>query len=292
MRRFPLLAVLALGLGFVQQAAAGDYPRGELLVEPAQLAGLRAVVLDVRDARRFEEARVPQARWVDVAEWSRGFGRGQDADGWSARLGALGIAADSTVVVYDDGTAKDAARAWWILQYWGVSDARLLNGGWSAWRKSGLAVETGSAAPVAATRFQARPQAARFATKQDVLDSLADRSLLVVDARSEGEHCGTQKLGNQRGGAIPGAKHLDWVELLDPQTQRFKSAAQIGKLFAAAQIDLDRPLAAHCQSGGRSSVMAFALELMGAKHVRNYYAGWSEWGNDAQTPIEPGQPKK
>ena len=31
--------------------------------------------------------------------------------------------------------------------------------------------------------------------------------------------------------------------------------------------------------------MAFALELMGGKGVRNYYRSWTEWGNDLHTPI-------
>ena len=33
------------------------------------------------------------------------------------------------------------------------------------------------------------------------------------------------------------------------------------------------------------AVLAFALELMGGNDVRNYYRSWSEWGNDADTPI-------
>jgi 3-mercaptopyruvate sulfurtransferase SseA len=36
--------------------------------------------------------------------------------------------------------------------------------------------------------------------------------------------------------------------------------------------------------------MAFALELMGAKDVRNYYRSWAEWGNAEDTPVV--QPKQ
>ena len=36
--------------------------------------------------------------------------------------------------------------------------------------------------------------------------------------------------------------------------------------------------------------MAFTLELMGAKQVRNYYRSWAEWGNNPDTPIV--KPKK
>jgi thiosulfate/3-mercaptopyruvate sulfurtransferase len=35
----------------------------------------------------------------------------------------------------------------------------------------------------------------------------------------------------------------------------------------------------------RAAVLAFALELMGGKEIRNYYRSWSEWGNAEDTPI-------
>jgi len=134
-------------------------------------------------------------------------------------------------------------------------------------------------------------QAARLATKDQLLGALRGQSLQIVDARSEGEFCGTEKLKNKRAGAIPGAKHLEWSDLIDKQTQRFKPPAAIRDLFEQAGIEVDRPTATHCQGGGRSSFMAFGLELMGAKEVQNYYRGWGEWGNADNTPVEPGKAK-
>jgi thiosulfate/3-mercaptopyruvate sulfurtransferase len=121
---------------------------------------------------------------------------------------------------------------------------------------------------------------------QQVLQSLPDGQWQIVDARSEDEHCGIDKRDNRRGGAIPGAKHLEWSELIDQETQRFRSPAQLRQLLARAGITLDQPTASHCNGGGRAAVMAFALQLMGADDVRNYYRGWGEWGNAEGTPIE------
>jgi thiosulfate/3-mercaptopyruvate sulfurtransferase len=129
----------------------------------------------------------------------------------------------------------------------------------------------------------------RLASKSDLLSSLTDGKLHIVDARSEAEFCGVEAMNNKRAGAIPGAKQLEWSDLIDKETQRFKSAAELSKLFATAGIDLARPTATHCQSGGRASVMAFGLELMGAKDVSNYYRSWSEWGNAGDTPVVPGK---
>jgi 3-mercaptopyruvate sulfurtransferase SseA len=281
--------VLAIGLAEFGQAADEGYPQAKLLIEPAELAGQKApkglVVLDARPEADFQQGRIAAARWVDAPAWAKAFGDGKDAAGWAVRIGKLGIGPKATVVVYDNALSKDAARVWWILRFWGVGDVRLLNGGWKGWNAAGLPVEAAKPQSPAAVEFAATPAAQRQVLKDELLGAVASRRLQIVDARSEKEHCGLDALTNKRAGAIPDAKHLEWSDLLDKETQRFKGPAEIRRLFAAAGIDLKQPTAAHCQSGGRSSVMVFAMELMGAEKVRNYYAGWSEWGNADDTPI-------
>ena len=134
------------------------------------------------------------------------------------------------------------------------------------------------------------PQEGRLATKEYLLKGLKSGDLgQVLDARSEKEHCGDDDRA-RRSGTVPGAKHLEWVNLLDAKTGRFKSAAQITKLFESAGIHPKKPATTFCQSGGRASVVAFAYELMTGKPARNYYRSWAEWGNDDATPVE--KPKK
>ncbi len=199
---------------------------------------------------------------------------------------ALGIDAKSDVVIYDDASFKDAARIWWILRFWGVDRVRLLNGGWTGWKTGKFPVESGSSRFPEPASFVAAPRIQRLATRKTVLDALAQSSAQIVDARSFGEFCGVDRLKNKRGGAIPRAKPLEWSDLVDPKTKRFKSAAELRGIFRDAGVDLRKQTITHCQSGGRASVMAFGIELMGGEHVANYYAGWSEWGNDDDTPIE------
>jgi thiosulfate/3-mercaptopyruvate sulfurtransferase len=307
-----LLAVVASS-----RAADKGYPRADLLIEPADLARSlaaedrkesvvpvlsgevkRFVVLDARDRKAYSEKRIPGARWVDAAAWAKTFGDGTDAKAWGTRIGELGIGLKSefvvySVVVYDDASSKDAARMWWILRYWGVKDVRLLNGGWKGWNAAKLPVEGGGwPRPFELAEFTAVPAGRQLVTKAQLLDVLKGKQVQIVDARSEKEHCGLDPLKNKRAGAIPGAKNLDWVDLLDKDTHRFQSPGQLRQLFQAAGIDLAKPAVAHCQSGGRSSVMVFALELMGAKNAGNYYAGWAEWGNADDTPIVATEAKK
>jgi thiosulfate/3-mercaptopyruvate sulfurtransferase len=277
----------------VAETGGNEYPRSDLLIEPAALAppldAERFVILDSRSREDYQQEHIPEARWVDHGAWSKTFGDGEDVEAWSQRIGELGIDTDAAVVVYDDQAMKNAARIWWILRYWGVEDVRLLNGGWKSWKAQELPVSQARGASVEPVAFTAKPQSSRLATKSQILDRLEGQEWQIVDARSEAEYCGTELLGNQRAGAIPGAKHLEWSELIDPETDRFRPPDELRELFDQANIDLDRPMASHCQSGGRASVMAFGLELMGAEGVRNYYRGWSDWGNAEDTPVEPGK---
>lgn len=275
----------------ITRGDAKDYPRKELLIEAKDLATIvtkeavnPTVVLDARSRAKFDKGHIPDARWVDHEEWSKAFGKSQDPKEWARRIGDLGIQNESKVIIYDDAMQKDAARIWWILRYFGHKDARLLNGGWVAWTEAKLPVSHDSI-DYLKHLYKIEAKSDRFATADDVLKAIKDKKVQIIDARSEAEYCGDEKLKNKKGGAIPGAMHLEWSEALDKKTQKFKSPEQLREIFKAAGIDPSKNLVTHCQSGGRAAVMAFTLELMGADRVANYYRGWSDWGNRDDTPI-------
>ena len=289
--RFSLLLTLAATVGFGAGGATSEhqYPRPGLLLEPAELAkpevARQFILLDVRGEEAYQEEHVPGALRVDHDAWKAAFGDGKDAAGWSERIGQLGIGPEAKVVVYDDNGMKNAARIWWILRYWGLKDARLLNGGWKTWKAEGYPTSDEPPPAPEPVELQAKARRRRLATKKQILASLATNRFQIVDTRSEAEFCGIEKKDNQRAGAIPGAVRLEWSDLIDAETDRFKGPHELRDLFAQAGIELERPTVTHCQSGGRASVMVFGMELMGAKNVRNYYQSWNEWGNSEETPI-------
>jgi thiosulfate/3-mercaptopyruvate sulfurtransferase len=283
-------------------AGAEKYPRPELLREPAELSRPEVArvtrILDARSNARYRAGHIPGAVWVDVADWARAFNTEKEHPAWARRIGKLGIKADTPVVVYDDVRTNNAARIWWILRYWGVRDVRLLNGGWVGWLAAG-GKTTREEQDVKGAFPELTAQPGRLATKSDLVTALnqklkdkdKDKKLQIIDARSEGEFCGSDARA-KRGGSVPGAAHLEWSDLLDKKTQRFKPPEELRRLFKEAGIDVNRPAATYCQSGGRAAVMAFALELMGGKDVRNYYRSWAEWGNADDTPVARPKPKK
>jgi thiosulfate/3-mercaptopyruvate sulfurtransferase len=282
----PLLCTaLVLSVPGADEGNAAKYPHAGLLIEAPALAkavsAKKVHVLDARPRAKYDAGHVAGALWVDVPSWGKAFAAGPDKDAWVKLLGGLGLETDTPVVAYGDDV-REAARVWWILRYWGFMDARLMNGGWAAWTADHGSVsrETPHAEP---TVPRLTANADRLATKDQVLEYVKGKGHQIVDARSEKEYCGEQRLA-KRGGSIPGAKNLEWSDLLDADG-RFKRPEELNKLFREHGVSVQEPAVTYCQSGGRASVVAFALELMGAKDVRNYYRSWNEWGNDPDTPV-------
>jgi thiosulfate/3-mercaptopyruvate sulfurtransferase len=278
-----LVLTLASGVG---EDKTAEYPRTDMLVEPAELAkpgvAEKYRILDAREKPKYEAGHVQGAAWVDHDQWAKD---DLGVERWRRRIGnTLGIGADTPVVIYDDVRSNRAARIWWLLRAAGVRDVRLLNGGWKGWQGAGGPV-TKEEPNIESVKFDFKFQPFRVATKEFVLKAIDEKNVQIIDSRSKQEFVGEDKRA-KRGGAIPGARHLEWSEAIDAKTQRFKSAAELTKLFEDAGIDPSKPCTTYCQSGGRASVMAFTLELMGGKDVRNYYKSWAEWGNDEKTPIE------
>jgi thiosulfate/3-mercaptopyruvate sulfurtransferase len=290
--------VLATSLGTATEAKKpAQYAKPKLLIEAAELAkhteNKKFRIVDVRSPAKYRAGHIPHAYPLNVKTLQdfseKGLKRVR-----AYLLPRLGISVYTTVVVYGDDP-REAARGWWLLSAWGVKDDRLLNGGWQAWQKEKGKIAKGGPPPSPLhpkkPGYHLMVPADRLAVKKDLLRALKQSPPQIIDARSEKEFCGEAKLA-RRGGAIPGAKHLEWSDLLDKKTKRFKSPAELSRLFKQAGIDPRKPVVTYCQSGGRAAVMAFALELMGGKEVRNYYRSWAEWGNTDDTPVEKGKPKK
>jgi thiosulfate/3-mercaptopyruvate sulfurtransferase len=263
--------------------AAGDYPNAKILIQPDALKGSESkpAILDARDEKAYLAGHIPGAIRLPAAEWGKAVPDTPEA--WARRLAQLGLTKETPLVVYAGADVRDAARAWWLLRYAGAEDVRLLDGGVPAWQQAGGAAETKehAAKPVEPGK---PAKTDRLAEKKDVLAILKDKSSQILDARSDAEFCGTAGAANRKG-HIPGATAIEWTELLTAD-KKFKSPEELKKLFADRKVDLDKPAVTYCQSGGRAAVLAFGLELMGAKHVRNYYKSWSEWGNAEDTPVE------
>ena len=198
-------------------------------------------------------------------------------------LASRGVSSDVPVVVYDDTTGIRAARAFWFLEFFGHPDVRVLDGGYHAWASRGLAVTREATKPTPTDWVGTRDDRI-LASWKNVHDRLGSPDALILDARSDGEYCGSA-VRAARGGAIPGAVHVEWTNNLAP-SGAFKSTDELRSMYEAAGVTPDREVVTYCQGGYRAAHAYLALRLIGYPRVRNYIGSWKEWGDRLDLPIE------
>lgn len=208
---------------------------------------------------------------------------------FAARMGQLGIGNDSRIVVYDDSAGKSSARAWFMLTTFGADKVAVLDGGLGKWKAEGRALAQGAEPLPAPTRFDARSNAARLRTKQQVIGNIDDPREQVVDARAAARFTGEQKevRPGLASGHIPGSRSLHYAKLYNADGT-LKSGAELTAAFEAAGIDLSRPVTTSCGSGMTACALTFALHRIGKEDVALYDGSWAEWGADPETPKATG----
>src|SRR5918999_1970627 len=218
-----------------------------------------------------------------------------DRETFEQLLGSLGIANDTSVVLYGDKNNWFAAFAYWYLKIYGHEDVRILDGGRQKWIDEGRELTTDAPA-VAPASYSAKERDESIRSyRDDVLQGLGGDGRALVDVRSPQEYAGEllappgyEQEGAQRGGHIPTAQSIPWAQAVrDDGT--FKSADELRELYAAKGVTPDRAVTAYCRIGERSAHTWFVLrELLGYQDVRNYDGSWTEWGNLVDVPIERG----
>jgi len=206
------------------------------------------------------------------------------AGSFQAAMRRAGVSDGGAVVVYDDADATAAARAWWLLRYFGHSGCQVLDGGYQAWLAAGGQVATGECRPGAGD-FTARPG------HMPVLDadgaaSLARRGALL-DARARDRYRGEREPIDPVAGHIPGALSAPTTANIGPDG-RFLPAAGLRARFAALGTAADAGLVgAYCGSGVTAAHEVLALELAGIP-ASLYVGSWSNWVADPARPVATG----
>jgi thiosulfate/3-mercaptopyruvate sulfurtransferase len=240
--------------------------------------------LDVRDQAAFDAGHAHGAMRVRLDEWDA-VAKAADTGFattayWDKALGALGVDPTVTAVAYDSGGMTNAARVWFILQYYGVK-AVILNGGWPA-----LASASGlpPAAAAYSGGFRAVPGSGSVGlvdrgTLRDQLDGRAH----VFDTRTRAEFTGEDARNRTRSGHLPGARNLSHVDLIENGVVR--PAPDLRAILERVGFGPGDHIVTHCEGGGRAALGAAAAVRAGFDDVRVYYLSFGDWVRDESCPI-------
>lgn len=298
-----LLLVISVLLFVGTSAFSAEYANPQLLVTPADIekhAG-KWIVIDCRDPQTtvdkktketlkgYADGHIPGAITLggDCSKILRDEkSRVKKTEDVEKILGDAGVSADKPVVVYADAKrVTHATVGYWILDYMGEKDVRLLNGGIEAWEAAGKKLDT-KETKLPATKYKAHVMKNRIATTEEMLKIAKgqEKGVQTIDSRTPGEYAGTD-VRAKRGGHIPNTTiNVSHTETYDKATGKIKSMDELMKVFG--KLDKNKRTIPLCQTGTRSTLTYLELKLMGFKDPANYDDSWIIWGNDESLPIE------
>ncbi|NIO00128.1 MAG: sulfurtransferase [Anaerolineae bacterium] len=218
----------------------------QLLVETDWLAEhLKDADLRVVDARKAEDYRaghiasaiiIPRPDTFDPEAPKGIIGQPEQI---ATLFGGKGIDEKVHVVVYDEGKNTAASRVFWTLEYYGHPSVSVLNGGFTKWQAEGRELTTEEPVVTSVT-FTAKADESKLSTKEQIMEDIGKEGVVMLDARSPEEYRG-EDVRAKRGGHIPGAVNIDWVENFTAgEVPVFKSAAELTQLYEAAGVTKDK----------------------------------------------------
>lgn len=198
-----------------------------------------------------------------------------------------GLRADITVILYGRGNYA-AERLAQILLYAGISDVRLLDGGWQSWLRAGLEHETGAASRIKpqsdfGVSIPAQPEL--LLNMAQTRQRLTQPGTVLVSIRSWPEFSGSTSGYNYIAatGDIPGARwgqaggNSQWIANFHHPDGTVRNPSEIAALWQQQHITGDNPVIFYCGTGWRASFAFFIARALGWVDIAVYDGGWFEW---------------
>jgi thiosulfate/3-mercaptopyruvate sulfurtransferase len=205
-------------------------------------------------------------------------------EAFSRSMSALGVGDQMAIVIYEQEGVFSAPRVWWMLRTFGAQNVYMLDGGLRAWTEAGLAMQSGQVQRAPAS-FHAKLDHNAVKSFIQIQQMIAEHTQ-ILDARSAGRFSGNapEPRPGIGSGHMPGATSVPFTELV--KEGRLKPAQELGEIFAAKGVDMERPITTTCGSGVTAAVIALGLEIAGAKHVSLYDGSWAEYAQHPEAVIE------
>ncbi|MBO1511342.1 sulfurtransferase [Metabacillus bambusae] len=242
--------------------------------------------------QQYLEGHLPGAIYVDLekhlsAPIDKHGGRHPlpQADILAKTLGDLGISNDSNAVIYDDQGGMNASRLWWLLNYIGVSDAAVLDGGWKKWTSENKPITTVVPNPSPKSLLPHLNNEWKWVNHFDVQKKLNQTDTILIDSRENPRYLGEFEPIDAVAGHIPGAKNYFWKDVLN-EKGTWREREELITHFS--DIPLSKEIIVYCGSGVSACPNILALKEAGYSNVKLYAGSWSDWISYSDNPIAVG----
>jgi thiosulfate/3-mercaptopyruvate sulfurtransferase len=216
----------------------------------------------------YLQRHIPGAAYFDHERFSDPNGKYEYTllpdDKLNKQIGNIGISNNSEVTLYACGMLPYALRAWWVIRYAGHENVRVLNGGLAAWEKAGGRVEQG-AQYYEPSNFRARFNPTMFASKEEILASMQDDNVAIVNVLPIESYEASHIVGSS---CLPCMDLMQGLDYLLPNAQL---ATRLGK------ISKHKRIITYCGGGIAAAVNAVTHLITGHENVAVYDGSMYEW---------------
>lgn len=254
----------------------------------------KIVIVDIRKVEDYKAGHIPKAVNIFYNTWAITEGKLRNQvpqpDDLADIINSAGIAPDSKIVVVGNAdnipNRTNITRVAWTLEYAGLENVAILDGGWEKWTAEKKPVATDMVKPKAAG-FQPKIKKAMSVSKNDVKAAIG--KAIIVDTREPDFYEGKKKLDFvAKMGRIKGAVNLPTSTAYNPNGT-FKDKKALADMAAkVVGTDTGKEIIAYCDTGKVATAWAYLLtDVLGYKNVRLYDGSSEEWMADPTAPIEP-----
>lgn len=198
-------------------------------------------------------------------------------------LGLNGISQDMKIVLYDEGSSKYAGRMYWILDYMGATDVKILDGGLKAWKAARKPV-TRTVSAAEPVTFTAKVDKTILASMAMVKSAVNNSAYVIIDARTPEEFNGTNET-TLRLGHIPSAVNLNYESILNSKGE-LKSNEELATLFNKIGATKDKRIIVYCKTSVRAGIEYLALKsALNYPNVMVYDGAFTQWQTEASNKV-------
>jgi len=194
----------------------------------------------------------------------------------SKKLGDLGLSKDKEIILFAEGPKGwgEDGRILWTLRAAGYENVKMVDGGLKALEDIGLpkSKDVKKLKPVEVS-IDALDYEHVINTKE--LEVSYD-DYIILDVREDKEYNGGVHYGEAKGGRLPGAIQVRFIDLFDSDGY-LKSSEEITSMFEDANIKKTDKVVAYCTSGIRSAYAQLIMEMLDYEVVKNYEGSYNTW---------------
>jgi thiosulfate/3-mercaptopyruvate sulfurtransferase len=233
-----------------------SFPNGEILKSLKSVSS-SDVVVDVSNGDSYAKSHIENAIHIPTKDFLDGAGNLKADEELASILGAAGVSRDDSLVLYGNlESSGEAEFAFLVLQHLGQKDVKLLDGSLADWKAAGL--------PEAALENIKPGVVYNSEVKPGVIaefENVKPEKAQIVDVRPFVE------FGK---GRIPGSVALDPANII--KGNLIKNEEDLSTVFD--RLSKDQPIVVYSSDYSRSSLVWYALQLMG--YNASVYT-WEDW---------------